>query len=103
MIALTVFAVLAVLTITNRIGGGTYVGKVLLAFDYFVSVLWDRDFDISISSQCALYWKKGNPPAFWYLLHRGLNAIQKDHCELALAGDLARLERAKMRLTGVQP
>lgn len=93
MIAVIVVAVLVlliVLTITNRITGKTYVAKVLLAFDYFACVLWTRDFDLSISGRCGLYWRQGAPPLFWYLLHQLLNAIQKDHCELALQGDLAR-------------
>jgi hypothetical protein len=34
---------------------------------------------------------------FWYLLHRLLNALQKDHCELAIEGDLARA-RAVIKL-----
>lgn len=91
---LTVLMVLIVLTILNRIGGGTYVGKVLLAFDYFVSVLWDRDFDLTISSQCGRYWKKGHPPLFWRFLHIGLNTLQKDHCEGAIIADIARAKAA---------
>lgn len=94
MIALAILVILIVLVITNRITGKTYVGKTLLAFDYFVSVLWSRDFDITISSQCGLYWRKGNPPAFWYALHVVLNTLQKDHCEQALLGDLARAQAA---------
>lgn len=50
---LLIFVVLVVLVITNRIASKTIVGKALLAFDYFVSVLWSRDFDITISSQCG--------------------------------------------------
>lgn len=94
MIALAILVVLIVLVITNRIAGATYVGKTLLALDYFVSVLWSRDFDITISSQCGLYWRKGNPPAFWHLLHVVLNALQKNHCEDALKGDLTRAQSA---------
>lgn len=99
MIALPILTVLFILVITNRIAGQTYVGKVLLAFDYFVSVLWSRDFDITISSQCGLYWKKGNPPVFWYLLHRALNGVQPHHCEDAVIGDRARIERARKLLS----
>lgn len=94
VIGLLILVVLTVLVITNRIAGGTYVGKVLLALDYFVSVLWSRDFGITISSQCALYWRRGTPPLFWYLLHRLLNAMQKNHCELAVVSDLARAQVA---------
>jgi hypothetical protein len=98
MIAATILVVLAILVLTNRIAGKTYVGKTLLAFDYFVSVLWSRDFDITISSRCGLYWRKG-PPAFWHLLHVVLNALQKDHCEQAMAHDIARAQTAIRELS----
>jgi hypothetical protein len=91
---LLIFVTLIVLVITNRVGGHTFVGKTLLAFDYFISVLWSRDFNITISSQCGLYWRRGNPPVFWSLLHRLLNTLQPGHCELAMAGDLARAQAA---------
>lgn len=94
MIALLIFVALAALVITNRIAGKTYVGKALLAFDYFVSVLWSRDFDITISSRCGLYWRKGNPPFFWFLLHKALNRLQPNHCEEAIASDIARAKLA---------
>jgi hypothetical protein len=99
VIAFIVFVALVGLVLTNRIAGKTLVGKTLLAFDYFISVLWSRDFDITISSQCGLYWRKGNPPVFWHVLHIGLNLLQKDHCELALLGDLARAQAAIKLLT----
>jgi hypothetical protein len=92
MIVLGVFIVLAVLVITNRIAGRTYVTKVLLAFDYFVCVLWTRNIGLSISGQAGLYWRRGRPPVFWYALHEGLNVIQKDHCELALVHDRERAD-----------
>lgn len=94
LVLLIVFMVLVALVITNRIAGKTIVGKAFLAFDYFISVLWSRDFDITISSQCGRYWRRGNPPLFWSLLHRLLNVLQPGHCELAMAGDLARAQAA---------
>jgi hypothetical protein len=93
-IALVVFVALVILVITNRIAGRTYVGKALLAFDYFASVLWSRDFDLTISSQCGLYWRRGSPPLFWSLLHRALDVLQPGHCELAMTADLARAQAA---------
>jgi len=98
MIALLIVVALTVLVITNRIAGKTYVGKLLLAFDYFVSVLWSRDFDITISSQCGKYWR-GDPPVFWHALHVVLNTLQKDHCEHAMASDIRRAQEA-IRLLG---
>lgn len=94
MIALAVFVILAILVITNRIAGKTIVGKLLLGFDLFVNVLWDRDFGITISSTCGLYWRRGNPPAFWYALHKVLNTLQPGHCESAVLSDLARARAA---------
>ena len=94
MIALIVFVVLVVLVITNRIADRTYVGKALLALDYFASVLISRDFNITISSQCGLYWRRYPPPLFWRWLHILLNLLQKDHCELSILGDLARAQAA---------
>ncbi|MDB6104026.1 MAG: hypothetical protein JWO52_4025 [Gammaproteobacteria bacterium] len=94
MIALLVFAVLAILVITNRIAGKTYVAKALYAFDVFCCALITRENALSISAQCGLYWRHGNPPVFWSLLHRLLNAVQKDHCELAVKNDLARAQAA---------
>ena|ERR1700759_2204876 len=87
--AIGIFLVLAVLVILNKITGKTYIAKALLAFDYFVCVLWSRDFDLTISSRCGLYWRK-DPPLFWYVLHEALNTLQTDHCELAIASDYQR-------------
>lgn len=99
MIWVDLCILLVFLVITNRISGKTYIGKVLLAFDYFVSVLWSRDFNITISSQCALYWMKGNPPLFWRWLHRLLNGLQQDHCERARESDLRRAQIAIRELS----
>jgi hypothetical protein len=93
IIAALIFWGLAILVITNRIGGGTYVAKALLALDFFVCVLWTRDFDLTISSRCGLYWRH-DPPLFWFMLHEILNGLQKDHCESAIASDLARAQAA---------
>jgi lysyl-tRNA synthetase class I len=87
MIALVILVVLVVLTITNRIAGKTYVAKVLYAFDLFACALITRENGLSISAQCGLYWRH-DPPLFWDGLHVVLNAIQKDHCELAVAHEL---------------
>ncbi len=92
MIALTVFVVLAVLVITNRIGGGTYVAKVLYAFDVFCCALVTRDTGLSLSGQCEVYYLKGHAPLFWRYLRTGLGLMQKDHCPLALAHDRARAQ-----------
>lgn len=94
MIWLLIFVVLSALVITNRIAGQTYVAKVLYAFDLFACALITRENGLSISAQCGLYWRRGNPPLFWHLLHLVLNAIQKDHCELAIRNDLARAQAA---------
>jgi hypothetical protein len=90
MIALTIFIVLALLVLTNRIGGGTYVAVVLYAFDVFCCTLVMRENCLSLSGQTAIYWREGHPPLFWKWLHEGLNTLQHNHCELALEHDRAR-------------
>jgi hypothetical protein len=100
--ALLIFVVLVVLVILNRIGQKTYVAKVLLALDYLVSCLWDRNFDLTISSQCGLYWRTGHAPWFWWTLHELLDALQKNHCELAIIGDLTRAQ-ATIKLLSALP
>lgn len=91
IVASAVFLVLVVLVITNRIAGKTYVAKLLLALDLFACALLTRDFDLTLSATCGLRWR--HDPSFgWHALHELLNALQKDHCELALIGDLARAQ-----------
>lgn len=91
MVLSALFLVLVFLVITNRIAGQTYVAKALLALDLFACALLTREFDLTISATCGLKWR-GNPSFGWHALHELLNALQKDHCELALIGDLARAQ-----------
>jgi hypothetical protein len=90
--ALLIFCTLAVLVITNRIGGNTYVGKALLYLDIFVSSLVARDPGITISSYCALTLRNPNGNRFLRALGRMLNTLQPGHCESALIQDLARAQ-----------
>ncbi len=99
MIWLLIFTILAVLVITNRIAGKTYVARVLYAFDVFCCALMTQENGVSISAECGLYWRRGNPPVFWSLLHRMLKMLQKDHCELAIASDLERAQAAVKALS----
>lgn len=74
--------------------------KVLLFFDMFIcAVIW-RESDITISSMTGLRFAKPSPPWWCRWLHAFLNAIQPDHCELAIENDAARCRAAYQTLTG---
>jgi hypothetical protein len=80
-------------------GSGGYLFKFLLYLDIFVGSLCARDPDITISAYCGLELR--SPTERWWLrgLGRGLNFISRDHCEKAIASDIARAEAAIRRLT----
>lgn len=80
-----------------------YAFKALLYLDIFVGSLLARDPDITISSYCGLALR--TPKAgFWEgakrVLGRALNAISKNHCESAIASDIARAKAAIAFLGG---
>ena len=95
---LCLFVALAVLCITNRIGGTNYVHKVMLYTDIFVCALVTRNPDMTLSARCGLYCRH-DPPAFWYLLGKVLEALQKGHLEMSIAADLARAQAAVKMLS----
>jgi hypothetical protein len=80
----------------------TYLFKVLIAIDYFFSTVFLRDPNITISAKVGLAMREKFPPLWARILHTILNNIQKDHCELAILGDTARLGAAYLILTGKQ-
>jgi len=98
-IVLCVLVVLAVLCITNRIGGTTYVHKCLLYVDILACSLVTRDPDVTLSARCGLYCRH-DPPFFWFILGKLLEALQKGHLEMAIAADLARARAAVKMLAG---
>lgn len=80
-------------------GTGAYWFKFLLYLDIFVGSLFARDPDVTISSYCGLALRsKGNLGL--RILGKGLNAISRNHCENAIASDIARAKSAITRLGG---
>ena len=81
-----------------------YIFKFLLYLDIFIGSLAARDPDVTISSYCGLALR-ANPPSsgFWPKVARGLgrclNAISNNHCNNAIAGDIARAQNAIKRLS----
>ena len=96
---LLIFVILVALVITNRLSGKTYVAKVLLFLDIFFCALITRNPDMTLSARCALYCKH-DPPLFWYLLGKTLEALQRGHLEMAIAADIARAQQAIAILQG---
>ena len=81
----------------------TFLGKVLLAFDMFVcAVIW-RDSGITISSMVGLAMRKGDPVWWARVLNWLLNAVEKGHCEMAIADDILRAQAAIAILTEKEP
>lgn len=79
---------------------GTWTYIVARAADVFTaSVIWKRD-DVTVSSLCGLELRagtKGDPTM--QRLGRFLNRLQANHCELAIAADIARAQGAIKLLT----
>lgn len=71
--------------------------KFLLYLDIFVGSIFARDPDITISSYCGMALRSPKP-GFWQAvartLGRGLNAISRNHCTLAISNDTARAQEA---------
>lgn len=98
LVLLAVFGALVVLAITGRLSERSFTFHFLLYLDMFVCALCGRP-DMTISSSCGLAIRWGWP---WYAvaLGRGLNTISKNHCENAIADDIARARRALDILLG---
>lgn len=80
-----------------------YIPKLLLGIDIFFCMLLFRDPDVTISSETGLVVQRTKPPLWAKLLHRFLNAIEKDHCELAIKNDILRAQIAITYLETKQP
>ena len=71
-----------------------YAVLVARVADIAISTFVWRDYVITISAQCGLEMRKPKP-AFWArVLNAFLNALEKGHCELAIACDIERAEQA---------
>lgn len=76
----------------------TFTGILAMSADIATaSVCWKHE-DVTVSSLAGLQLRK--PGGIWSLrvLGRVLNRIQKNHCELAIASDIARAKRALVLL-----
>ena len=101
-IALIASLALIVAVILNRWLQGTFVGRALLYLDIFVCSLLLSDPDTTISARCGLALRYGRG-GLLAGLGRLLNVLQANHCENAIADDIARARAAIERLTGVDP
>lgn len=79
---------------------GSYAGKVLLAFDVFVSAICFRDPNVTISAETGLAMKRAIPPYWAILLSAFLDWISKDHCANAIKNDILRAQIAIAYLEG---
>lgn len=79
----------------------SYVFKTLIYIDMLIASLIWADADITISAYTGLALRKSQPPWWAIVLGRWfLNRIQKNHCELAIAGDTQRAKNALTILEG---
>lgn len=80
--------------------GKAYWFKFLVYLDIFVGSLFARDPDVTISSYCGLALRSPAGNRFLRGLGRILNTISRNHCEQAIASDIARAQAAIGRLRG---
>jgi hypothetical protein len=67
-----------------------YAVAVARCVDLFAAGIAWRQYGVTISSFCGLAMREADPPAWARSLNAMLNAIEKDHCELAIACDIKR-------------
>lgn len=73
----------------------TYAIIVARVVDIAIAGVFWRDYGVTISAQCGLAMRRRRPPLWARALNATLNALEKGHCELAIACDI---ERAKLAL-----
>lgn len=79
-------------------GGNTWTRFVALAFDFFWNVMTGGQIGVTISSRAYIAEKKGK--RWGKVLGCGLGRLEKNHCELAVQGDI---DRAKAVLATLAP
>jgi hypothetical protein len=80
----------------------TYAVLIARVCDIAISSFIWREYDITISAQCGLELRKAAPARWAVYLGAFLNWIEANHCELAIAADLARA-RAAIALLAPSP
>lgn len=78
--------------------GKAFWFKILLYLDIFVGSLCARDPDVTISAYCGLALRNPSGNRVLRTLGRCLNTISANHCEQAIASDIARAKDAITRL-----
>ena len=71
-----------------------YLLKFLIAIDMLVATVIWRDADITISAYTGLTMRRAAPPWWAKALSATLDWIALNHCETAIANDLARAKAA---------
>lgn len=79
-----------------------YVVLIARVVDIAISTFVWRDYDITISAQTGLLMRTARPPLWARALNWFLNALERDHCELAIACDIERAEQALRVLRGIE-
>lgn len=68
----------------------TYSHTLSISVDMLTaSIFWNKD-DVTVSSLCGLALRRGESATFLARLGKVLNVLQANHCELAIAADIAR-------------
>jgi len=71
-----------------------YAVVIARCIDILVAGVFWRDYGVTISSMTGLALRAPRPPLWAKLLGAFLNAIEKGHCELAIACDIERALQA---------
>ena len=99
-IALAGCIFLVVLVIVGILSGvNTFTRYLAIAFDAFWNVVTGGSLDMTISARTYIKVTTGSG-GIWKLLYKTLNALQANHCELAVQGDA---DRAKAVLAALAP
>ncbi len=101
LITAGIIAVLTYAALTHRIKSGTYVQKLLLGLDMYVSLILFRDLDVTISSQCGLALREKRA-GFLSWLGGVLNKVSPGHTTWAMTDDVARAHAAIKLLASPQ-
>lgn len=81
----------------------TYSHTLAISVDVLTaSVFWNVE-NVTVSSLAGIALRRGETTTFLARLGKVLNKIQTNHCELAVAADLARQASATTLLTSVPP
>lgn len=94
------FAIFVVLILIGVYASdGTWARRFSVSVDLLTFSLFERQYDATISSWCGLQIRAGNSGnKFGRALGALLNHLQTNHCEQAIAADIARAQSALLYL-----